>query len=99
MKLAPATRRFRGGFHLSPVRPPPAPDRNCANRCASGAVAVDSKGQIIRDGAVAVLGAATVAVWFLLFDFSRGSPLETPAVLAAVLFHGGIARAHICARR
>ncbi len=57
---------------------------------------MNSKGQIIRDGAVAgVLGAATVAVWFLLFDFSRGSPLETPAVLAAVLFHGGIARAHI----
>ena len=57
---------------------------------------MNSKGQIIRDGAVAgVLGAATVAVWFLLFDFSRGSLFETPAVLAAVLFHGGIARAHI----
>ena len=39
------------------------------------AVAMNSKGRIIRDGAVAgLLGAATVAVWFLLFDFSRGSP-------------------------
>jgi len=57
---------------------------------------MNSKGQIIRDGAVAgVLGAATVALWFLLFDFSRGSPLETPALLAAVLFPGGAARAAI----
>jgi hypothetical protein len=59
-------------------------------------VAINSKAQIIRDGAVAgVLGAATVAAWFLLFDFSRGSPFETPAVLAAVLFHGGSAQGHI----
>jgi len=49
----------------------------------------NSKGQIIGDGAIAgVLGAATVSLWFLLFDFSRGRPLETPALLAAVLFHG-----------
>jgi len=57
---------------------------------------MNSKGQIIRDGAVAgLLGAASVALWFLLFDLSRGSPFETPAVLAAVLFHGGTAPAHI----
>ena len=57
---------------------------------------MNSKVQVIRDGAVGgALGAATVALWFLLFDFSRGSPLETPALLAAVLFHGGSARTAI----
>lgn len=50
---------------------------------------MNSKRQIIRDGAIAgVLGAATVALWFLLFDFSRGRLFETPALLAALLFHG-----------
>ncbi|MGO9603310.1 MAG: hypothetical protein ACLQAT_07915 [Candidatus Binataceae bacterium] len=49
----------------------------------------NSKGQIIRDGAIAgLLGAATVALWFLLFDLSRGRLFETPALLAIVLFHG-----------
>jgi len=57
---------------------------------------MNSKVQVIRDGAVGgALGAATVALWFLLFDFSRGSPLETPALLAAVLFHAGSARTAI----
>ena len=52
---------------------------------------MNSKGQIVRDGAIAgVLGAATVSLWFLLFDFSRGRLFETPALLAAVLFHGTV---------
>ncbi len=50
---------------------------------------MNSKSQIIRDGAIAgMLGAATVSLWFLVFDFSRGRLFETPALLAAVLFHG-----------
>jgi hypothetical protein len=50
----------------------------------------NSKSAIIRDGAVAgLLGAATVASWFLLFDLSRGRLFETPALLAKVLFHRG----------
>ncbi len=45
--------------------------------------------QVIGDGAVAgLLGAVTVALWFLLFDISRGVPLETPTLLAAALLHG-----------
>ncbi len=45
---------------------------------------------VIGDGAMAgLLGAVTVAVWFLIFDISRGHPLETPALLAAALLHGG----------
>ncbi len=44
---------------------------------------------VIGDGAMAgLLGAGTVALWFLIFDISRGHPLETPALLAAALIHG-----------
>ncbi len=44
---------------------------------------------VVGDGAMAgLLGAVTVALWFLLFDISRGRPLETPALLAAALLHG-----------
>jgi hypothetical protein len=54
---------------------------------------MNSKRQMVRDGMIAgVLGATTVALWFLLCDFSRGTPLETPALLATTLFHGGAAR-------
>jgi len=44
---------------------------------------MNSNARIIRDGAIAgALGAVTVAIWFLIFDMSRGTPLETPALLA-----------------
>jgi len=46
--------------------------------------------RIIQDGVIAgALGAMTVAIWFLIFDISRSAPLETPALLAAALLHGG----------
>jgi hypothetical protein len=35
-----------------------------------------------------LLGAAVVALWFLLHDLAAGAPLRTPALLGAVLFHG-----------
>ena len=48
-----------------------------------------SRRWIIIDGAVAgIVGAAAVAAWFLIFDFARGRPLETPALLAATILHG-----------
>jgi hypothetical protein len=48
-----------------------------------------SRTRIIVDGAIAgLLGAAAVAVWFLILDAARGRPLETPALLAATLLHG-----------
>jgi hypothetical protein len=48
-----------------------------------------SRARIILDGAIAgLLGAATVAIWFLIFDAARGRPLETPGLLAATLLHG-----------
>jgi hypothetical protein len=45
-----------------------------------------------REGALAgLIGAATVAAWFLLFDAVQGAPLRTPAVLGRVI--GALARA------
>jgi hypothetical protein len=44
---------------------------------------------VAREGLVGgLLGAATVAVWFLLHDLAAGVPLRTPALLSATLFHG-----------
>jgi hypothetical protein len=45
---------------------------------------------VAREGFVAgLLGAAAVAVWFLLHDLAVGRPpLYTPALLGAALFHG-----------
>jgi hypothetical protein len=44
---------------------------------------------VLREGVVTgLIGAAVVALWFLAFDFARGRPLFTPALLGHVLFHG-----------
>jgi hypothetical protein len=45
--------------------------------------------RVAREGlAGGLLGAAVVAVWFLLYDLAAGMPLRTPALLGAALFHG-----------
>ena len=44
---------------------------------------------VLREGIVAgLIGAAIVAVWFLVFDIARGRPFLTPGVLGAVVFYG-----------
>jgi hypothetical protein len=44
---------------------------------------------VLREGAIAgLLGAATVAVWFLIFDALRGKPFLTPTLLGAAVFYG-----------
>jgi hypothetical protein len=44
---------------------------------------------ILREGVVAgLIGAAVVAVWFLLFDIARGRPFLTPGLLGAAAFQG-----------
>jgi len=41
------------------------------------------------DGVTAgIIGALTVAGWFLMLDAARGQPLATPALLGAVMLHG-----------
>lgn len=44
---------------------------------------------VIRDGVmVGLVGAVTVALWFLVYDAAIRTPFHTPALLGAVLFHG-----------
>jgi hypothetical protein len=48
-----------------------------------------SRTRIIIDGAVAgLIGGIVVAVWFLIFDATRGFALQTPTLLAATILHG-----------
>jgi hypothetical protein len=43
-----------------------------------------------KQGVVAgFIGAATIAVWFLILDAIQGRPLYTPTVLGTALFRGG----------
>lgn len=45
---------------------------------------------IYEEGIVAgLIGAATIAIWFLILDAIEGRPFYTPTVLATALFHGG----------
>ncbi|MBI4638688.1 MAG: hypothetical protein HY727_20315 [Candidatus Rokubacteria bacterium] len=44
---------------------------------------------VLREGVVAgLIGAATVALWFLIYDAWRGQPLFTPALLGTAIFYG-----------
>jgi hypothetical protein len=42
---------------------------------------------VVREGITAgILGASTVAIWFLIVDIAAGHPFSTPAVLGHALF-------------
>jgi len=44
---------------------------------------------VLKEGVVGgLLGAAVVALWFLIFDTARGKPLLTPALLGGAVFYG-----------
>jgi hypothetical protein len=48
-----------------------------------------SNSRYVRDGVIAgLIGAAIVAVWFLIYDAARGHPFRTPALLGAATFEG-----------
>ena len=48
--------------------------------------------RLYQEGLIAgLIGAATVAIWFLIIDSIQGRPLYTPTVLGAALFHRGAA--------
>jgi hypothetical protein len=50
---------------------------------------VRARRSVVREGVAAgAIGAAIVAAWFLLLDTARGTPLLTPALLGAAVFHG-----------
>src|SRR5918996_5716212 len=45
---------------------------------------------VYEEGIVAgLIGAATIAIWFLILDAIEGRPFYTPTVLATALFRGG----------
>ena len=48
-----------------------------------------SQRSVMREGIlVGLIGASVVALWFLVFDFARGKPLFTPALLGTAVFYG-----------
>jgi len=48
-----------------------------------------SHSRYFREGIIAgLIGAAVVAVWFLIYDAARGHPFRTPALLGAATFQG-----------
>ncbi|HUF93529.1 MAG TPA: hypothetical protein VMR23_14220 [Candidatus Limnocylindria bacterium] len=58
----------------------------------SPAATLPDSSRIHQEGIIAgVIGAATVAVWFLVLDTLAGHPLSTPTLLGTALFHRGTA--------
>lgn len=52
------------------------------------------RSKVYEEGIVAgLIGAATIAIWFLILDTIQGRPLYTPTVLGIALFRGGAALA------
>ena len=50
---------------------------------------VVDRSKTYKEGFVAgLIGAATIAVWFLILDMIQGRPLYTPTVLGTALFRG-----------
>ncbi len=48
--------------------------------------------RLYQEGLIAgLLGAATIAIWFLILDTLRGRPLQTPTILGTAIFGGGLA--------
>src|SRR5215470_6262924 len=44
---------------------------------------------VLREGVIAgLIGAAVVALWFLIYDTGRGRPFFTPALLGTTIFYG-----------
>ena len=48
-----------------------------------------SRFRYLREGIIAgLIGAALVAVWFLIYDVARGRPFRTPSLLGMAAFEG-----------
>ena len=57
---------------------------------ALGTASARTSSKLYEEGiAAGAIGAATIAVWFLLLDTLAGRPLYTPTVLGTALFRGG----------
>ena len=70
------------------------PETDASTMTVLASPAVRARALRYEEGVIAgVLGAATVALWFLLVDAVNGRPLYTPTVLGTVLFRHGDALA------
>jgi hypothetical protein len=66
--------------------------RSGATADASPTTTLADSSRIHQEGIIAgVIGAVTVAVWFLVLDTLAGHPLSTPTLLGTALFHRGSA--------
>jgi hypothetical protein len=55
-----------------------------------GSAHVDRVESVYQEGLVAgLLGAAAIAVWFLVLDSVAGRPFRTPTILGTAIFRGG----------
>jgi hypothetical protein len=60
------------------------------NEAQSSTAAALERAKVYEEGFVAgLIGAATIAVWFLILDAIQGRPLYTPTILGTALFRGG----------
>jgi len=60
-----------------------------AGRPAASSQTVAAEGML-----AGLVGAATIALWFLVLDTLQGRPLYTPSVLGAAIFRGGAGLDH-----
>src|SRR2546428_13733915 len=52
--------------------------------------------RILREGFIAgCIGAAAVAIWFLIVDLINGQPLFTPPILGSAVFWGPTGSEHV----
>jgi hypothetical protein len=64
--------------------------RSDATSPALSASPAGETSRLYQEGIIAgLVGAATIAVWFLILDTLSGGPLYTPTVLGTALFRGG----------
>jgi hypothetical protein len=65
-------------------------DRDVPVSAVSSSDATLREDSLYREGLVAgLLGAATIAIWFLLLDTIRGRPFSTPSLLGRAFFQRG----------
>lgn len=61
--------------------------KSSSHRAAQARVQVPEVSRVYIEGIIAgLIGAATIAIWFLLLDALSGRPLHTPTVLGTALF-------------
>src|SRR5262249_30674613 len=73
-----------------------AAQESITSPAARGIAAPEVPTAVYAEGLVAgVVGAAVVALWFLLIDTVKGHPFFTPMVLGSALFRGGATAAPV----